>query len=239
MIEGIDCASTVSNPAAVRSAGKRFVCRYVSTPGSWKNASKSELAACRKAGLAVVLVWETTATAALAGEAAGRADAKSARAAATGLGFPANRPVYLAVDFDAQPSQMGPVCAYFKGARDAGAGPMGVYGGLRVVTQTGMHYRWQTLAWSGGVWDPKAQIQQYAINGSLAGIGVDYDRATQSDYGQWPARSPYYLIVWQGGRVVKRVQYGGGRVRAYLTSRGFVRLIKQGAVKLARRRGGG
>src|SRR5438067_4602432 len=37
-------------------------------------------------------------------------------------------------------------------------------------------FEWQTLAWSGGVVSPQADLYQYAINKTLGGASVDFDR---------------------------------------------------------------
>ncbi len=44
---------------------------------------------------------------------------------------------------------------------------------------------WQTYAWSGGMWEPRAHIRQYHNSVNLAGASVDYNRSMQADFGQW------------------------------------------------------
>ena len=46
-------------------------------------------------------------------------------------------------------------------------------------------FGWQTYAWSAGQWDARAQIQQYRNDQFVDGVGVDFDRATADDFGQW------------------------------------------------------
>jgi hypothetical protein len=191
-IDGIDCASTITNPAAIKAAGKHFVCRYLSTPGNPKNLGAAEARGMHAAGLGVVTVFETTANRAMAGEAAGADDATSAHRALQALSAPANAPVYFAVDFDAQPADMAAIRQYFAGCASVlGKGRTGIYGGLHPVKAMfdagAVHYGWQTYAWSGTptVWDPRAHLHQYKNGVTVAGISVDLDRAHAADYGQW------------------------------------------------------
>lgn len=193
-IFGVDLASPVTNPAAVKAAGAHFVCRYVSTPGNPKNLSKHEADALKAAGLGVVVVFETTANRALAGHAAGASDAQTARQQAAACGAPSGRPIYFAVDFDAT-GHTASVNAYLAGAASVlGKTGTGVYGGLAAVKaalDAGIvAYAWQTYAWSGGAWDKRAQLQQYENGKTLAGHSVDYDRAMTADYGQWQYQPP-------------------------------------------------
>jgi hypothetical protein len=189
-IFGVDLATPVTNAAAMRAAGVHFCCRYVSTPGNAKNLTKAEADRIKAAGMALVVVFETTANRALSGHAGGAADAASARTQAHACGAPATRPIYFAVDFDAH-GQTTQTNTYLAGAASVlGKTGTGVYGGLAAVKAAldagACHYAWQSYAWSGGVWDKRAQLQQYKNGQSLAGHSVDYDRAMTSDYGQWP-----------------------------------------------------
>jgi hypothetical protein len=68
-----------------------------------------------RACIDVVLVFETTADRALAGQPAGTSDAQSASRQAAELGMPHGRPIYFAVDFDATPQQQPVIDAYFRG----------------------------------------------------------------------------------------------------------------------------
>jgi hypothetical protein len=140
-----------------------------------------------------VVVWETTANRASAGRAAGIADAKGAAAQATACGQPSGRPIFFAVDWDADPSV---VVAYFQGVASViGVPRTGVYGGYKVVKFLLDHglvaWAWQTVAWSGGRWDTRAVIRQYASTVRINGVTCDNDTAYAADYGQWmPGRTP-------------------------------------------------
>jgi Domain of unknown function (DUF1906) len=135
-----------------------------------------------------VLVFEADADRALGGHPGGVADAESARAQAGLIGL-AGAPIYFAVDFDAQPAQLPMVLAYLNGAASVlGHELTGVYGGLAAVKAAldagACRYAWQTHAWSGGEWDPRAHLHQYANGQTLCGISVDFDRANAADFGQ-------------------------------------------------------
>jgi hypothetical protein len=211
MLEGIDCASPINagTAKALKSAGKHFACRYLSTPGNPKNLEAKEAAVLTTAGLATVTVFETTGSRALDGANAGHADALAASAQAAALGGH-DVPIYFAVDFDAQPAQLPAVVAYIKGAADAiGAARVGVYGGLHVIKACAdakaCHFLWQTYAWSGTptVWDKRAQLHQYENGKTVAGLSVDLDRALTADYGQWapPKPRPRWSVVVDGKTV--------------------------------------
>lgn len=185
---GCDFSATAPSPSALKQAGIKFVCRYLSTVGNPKNLTELELAGYRAAGIDVVVVFETTASRALGGGVAGAEDARSAQQQLVGLKIPA-APVYFAVDFDAKPSVQPSINAYLKGAASVlGGSRVGVYGGYYVVSRAlnagACRYAWQTYAWSGGLWDPRAHLRQFRNGVRLAGIVVDMDEARFADFGQ-------------------------------------------------------
>lgn len=181
-------AATISR-ARVDGHPIAFVCRYLS--GFSKDLTPSEAHNLSSAGISIVVVWETTATRAEGGHAAGVRDATMADAEARRCGMPASRPIYFAVDED---TTVGPhITAYFEGVASVlGRARTGAYGGYKVISALFdahlIAWGWQTYAWSGGQWDtkhPGTVIEQYSNNRTLAGASVDYDRATATDYGQW------------------------------------------------------
>ncbi|MEV7770599.1 glycoside hydrolase domain-containing protein [Kitasatospora sp. NPDC086791] len=191
MTWGVDYPWTHPSAASLQAAGASFAMRYLSTDAS-KNLSRAEANDLAAHGIWCGVVWETTTGRALAGQAAGAADARTAAAQAVACGMPADRPIYFAVDTDTNWTSVQP---YFAGVASVlGAARTGVYGGLRVVQGAAasglVAWYWQTSAWSGGVWDPRAHLQQ---GGGITIGGVDCDRntATTTDYGQWmPGRTP-------------------------------------------------
>jgi hypothetical protein len=187
--EGLDYAFGRPSSSALRSAGVKFVCRYLSHSPS-KNLTAAEAKSLSDAGIWIVVVWETEARRALAGRAAGVVDAMDALAQAQACGMPTGRPVYFVVDWDATNSQQAAINAYLDGAASVlGRDRVGIYGGYgpvkRALDAGKAAWAWQTYAWSGGKWDSRAQIQQYSNDHTLDGVGCDYDRATKDDYGQW------------------------------------------------------
>lgn len=185
---GADYAFTHPSPAALKAAGITFVCRYLSTDPA-KDINATELAALHEAGISVVLNWETTADFTLGGASRGMVDARSARAQANALGAPGSIPIYYSADFDVTSSQIATVLDYLHGAADAEGSKslVGVYGGYAVVKAAidAGFLGWQTYAWSGGQWDPRAVIRQTHNGQDIGGVSIDLDEAVAAEFGQW------------------------------------------------------
>src|SRR5258708_555737 len=122
---------------------------------------------------------------------AGVWDAQTGNTIHVACGGPATAALYLSGDWDFNTSTDGAlVAAYFKGAASVlGLARIGAYGGywlIKFLFDNGLiTYGWQTYAWSGGQWDPRAHIQQYNNGVIMGGVEVDYDRSMQADFGQW------------------------------------------------------
>jgi len=163
-------------PAALKAAGIAVVFRYLSNPGWPKNLTKTEAAELLAAGIPIVLNYETTADFMLGGYSAGQACARSARAQATALGAPTTTRIYYSADFDVTAAQIPTVMAFLQGARSVdGAAEVDEYGGLRLAqaaAAAGMR-PWQTVAWSGGVWDPRDVARQTGVQRTVGGVVVD------------------------------------------------------------------
>ncbi|HZU00838.1 MAG TPA: glycoside hydrolase domain-containing protein [Ktedonobacteraceae bacterium] len=222
----------VSGPpiAAMKAAGVSFVCRYlapVNPETQVKLLSPQEARALGAAGIALVSNFEWYASRPLEGYASGVADAQLAAQQHAVCGGPATRPIYFSVDEGVTGEQ---VVAYFQGVASvlglARTGAYGSYAVLQYLFNAGaIRWGWQTYAWSNGLWEPRAQLQQYANRQTLAGASVDYDRATVSDYGQWfpggkkamiidtsmPVVAAYFTQVdadhWQCNPTGKIIQY--------------------------------
>lgn len=186
-VQGVDFGWGSVSPADAKAAGARFAASYLSTDQS-KNWTPALVDAYHQAGLATVAVWETYATRAEAGYAAGVADARQARAQAAAIGDTA-RPILFAVDCDCAGAQILP---YFRGAHSVLGARTDAYGGrtqLLYLSQHGVvgHENWQTYAWSGGAWLPAsiAPLEQY-LNGPV----YDRDRAIGNPFAQWPLPKP-------------------------------------------------
>lgn len=210
---GIDYAWGRPSIDAMKKAGVKFVARYVSNPGNSKNIERAEATSLKKAGIGIVTVFESTAGRALAGHAAGAADAKSAHAQIVAAGGPADAPIYFAVDFDAQPSQQAALNEYLSGAASVlGKGRVGVYGGYYVVERCAAakvcRFFWQTYAWSGGHVSKHANLYQYSNGHTLDGVSCDYDKALKANYGQWGYVAPRWRFeLWAGGKMLTASGY--------------------------------
>lgn len=180
----------VLKSAKIQNEKVAFVCRYLSFVNELtkvKLLSANEAKALNQAGIAVVSNYEWYANRALEGFASGVQDAQIAASQHADCGGPADKPIYFSVDCDCDGSQ---TVEYFKGVASViGLSRTGVYGSYRVVKyllDNGLvKWAWQTYAWSGGQWDPRAHIRQYQNGVNLAGHEVDYNESMHSDFGQW------------------------------------------------------
>ncbi len=188
-ISGCDYSDARPSPASLRSMGYHFVARYLSgDPGGSKDLSASEARSLTAAGLDIVVVWETTGTDARDGYSRGVSDAKGAKSEAESVGQPSSRPIYFAVDFDAESGDAASIKEYFKGVASVlGLSRTGVYGGYYIVDELLsarlVTFAWQTYAWSYGRWDSRAQLRQ--TQNGVDHDELDADEAVAADFGQW------------------------------------------------------
>lgn len=192
MSEGIDYAWDKPSVNAIKSAGKEFVCRYLSHSPS-KDITKHEANTLAVNNIWIVVVWETSANRARGSYTDGQADANFAESLANDLDMPSDRPIYFAVDWDAN----GAECHdYFQGvANILGVERTGVYAGfkpIRYLATAGLaKWFWQTYAWSYGQWYDGNHIIQYRNDVNIDGSDCDLDRSLKDDYGQWmPGMGP-------------------------------------------------
>jgi Domain of unknown function (DUF1906) len=193
-LKGCDYSTSRPNPTQMKAAGIKFVVRYVSPGVNPKNLTKPELTALLGAGFEVAVVFESTEGRMKDGHGAGAWDATVADTELKALGL-TGLPCYFAADWDVQPSELAACDAYLDGVASViGHARTGVYGGLRIVKHAldnaKAAYAWQSYAWSGGVWDTRAQLRQVKNGVSLAGGEVDIDEAHAADFGQWPRPKP-------------------------------------------------
>ncbi len=196
MSQVVDYSWARPNPAAIAAAGYIGAVRYLATDdpaNAGKILRQPELAALHAAGLAVAVVWETTANRAGEGYAPGAGDAQAADRMADTLGWPADRPIYYAVDFQASPGQ---VDAYFQGVASAARRPWGVYGHYGIIEAYAgrTRYLWQCAAWSGqgagtgGSIDGRrlsAHAVLYQRVGYVLGDTCDANDVLAPDWGGW------------------------------------------------------
>jgi hypothetical protein len=196
MPTGIDFSFSRVPADEAKAAGHTFAISYLTDQDSSighaaKQWRPDEIRAYRAAGLGVAAVWQggeaDRTTAWTGGYARGRRDARRARAEAAGLGRPAGRPVYFAIDHD---TTWNAVDAYFDGVLSVlPPAEVGVYGGRRVVegamASGKVRWFWQTGAWSDGVVVPGVHLYQRVPATKLGPHDVDIDEARQADYGAW------------------------------------------------------
>lgn len=190
MTEGVDFSWSRPGGAALAAAGKQFVVRYITGAGA-KALSAAEIRDYRAHGLAIAVVFESTADRAKSGYQAGVNDAHSSLTAMAALGMPA-LPIYFAVDFNTTSANYSAIDDYLRGAASVlGIGRVGVYGEADLMAHCHAagtaRWFWQTYAWSGGAVFPGAHLLQYHNGQSINGATVDLCRALRSSYGQWVA----------------------------------------------------
>lgn len=181
---GLDYSYARPSPLAIAAAGYSFVIRYLSPLGSGraapgqpnpKDVTGDELHGLTAAGLAVGLVFESTANRALGGSSAGHDDGQTAAARAAQVGYPHDRVMWWAVDFPAPASALPTLQAYGEGFAAGWGGPHhGPYGSASVVDFLAPAFprRWQTAAWSGGVLSRYADVLQRATHHHPLPAGV-------------------------------------------------------------------
>lgn len=191
--QGVDYSWARPSPSSLRDQGYTFAVRYLSYDDSGKNLTREEADALIAAGIEIVSNWENSAGDALDGFDAGAEYAREAEAQAAANGMPPTRPIYFSVDFDASPGQQDALDAYFDGVASViGRERTGAYGGYYVIQRLfdagKITYGWQTYAWSGGQWEPRAQLRQ--VENGIAGGTLDRDEAVAADFGQWGLGKP-------------------------------------------------
>lgn len=230
---GIDCAVSVTDTAALQKDSVEFVCRYLSPPGNAKNLTIAEAGRIQKAALGLVVVWEENGDEPFSGTNAGVRDARLAVAEAHELGMPDTAPIYFALDRDPSnlsASQTSAVKGYYKGVASVlgGVHRVGAYGGYALVKMLFdaklITYGWQTYAWSGGVWDARAQLRQYLNAQQAGGLSVDFDHATQDDYGQWHPPVPRPVYKKPSAATVSYLNADGHRVSSQFRGLGWFQL---------------
>lgn len=145
-----DYTSTITG-AQLAAAGYGGAIRYLAPPDTkydFKRLTAAERDQLFAAGRVILGVFESYATRALEGAAAGVADAQAAVAAARALGYPDDVPIIFACDTDTTADLVRP---YFKGA--ASIRPcLGGYGGRKVtgplIADGTIRYAFQSCAWS-------------------------------------------------------------------------------------------
>lgn len=186
---GFDYASARPDLNALADVGC-FVARYLCAVVGTKIITKEEADDIKAHGLGLVLVYEQYEHRPEEGRSAGHADALVALSQARAAGFPEDRPVYFAVDFDARPIHQLSIDEYLRGAAEVlGLARVGVYGGINLIdrcwTNKTATWFWQTGAWSYHKESVHAHfVQMTALNGTIVGgVKVDINETRQADWG--------------------------------------------------------
>lgn len=198
---GLDFSFGRPGAQAIVVAGYTFVLRYVPYLGDQgKGLTASEIRDYRAVGLAIGLVFESTAGRMLDGYPAGVEDANQCLRSGVSLDLPAGMVYYFACDRDLIPEMFPYVDDYLRGAASVlGIGRVGLYAEFEVIkhcheagTAT---YLWQTYAWSGGQEYPYRHLYQYRNGQVLNGAEVDFNEAYGSDQGLWKAQEDEDMSV--------------------------------------------
>ena len=189
----LDYSAGKPGAAAIKRAGYGGAVRYIGFPSRMKCTDPGELADFTRHGLGMALVYEDHTEDWLSGHAGGRTAGARARDHATRIGFPADRPIYMAVDRDVVTGgEFTRMVEYLRGASQAlgGTGRTGVYGEYDVCVrakQAGVaRWFWQCRAWSGTPVRlfPGRHLYQRAGTVFVGGISCDINDVLQPDWGQ-------------------------------------------------------
>jgi len=150
---GVDFSFAKPPAARLLELGYSFVVGYISVPPASpaKNISKSECEAYLAAGLAVLLVWEMSATSPNGGATVGAAHGSDAKLCAAARGYPVEVPILVAVDTNTTATTIDAHEAYVEAFAPAVAPyPIGIYGDTDILARCAGLWRigWVPNAWS-------------------------------------------------------------------------------------------
>lgn len=185
MYHGCDTAArlTLDDYKYLKKNGMNFVMRYFVPDSMSKSLTPDEVNSAHAAGIALGLVYETTANRALQGHPAGVADAKTVNGLINKFRPPHGTAIYFAVDCDVAPAQHPIISAYFMGIKSEldYRYKIGVYGGRRTLgfleasSDTCTHY-WSAYAWKYGIVG-KYNISQLTASTPFGHLVIDHDEA--------------------------------------------------------------
>lgn len=197
LLFGVDYSFARPDPKTLAERNIKFAGRYLWKPKyddgvrTNKGISIAEYNSLKANGIAPFFFYEEDATDPIQGFEEGVRQAKSAEAHRVREGLPA-LPIYFPVDYDAPDSAIPAIIEGLRGAATVvGIDRVGVYAKYSVVQAAFnagvIKFACQTYAWSGGKWDPRAQLRQWS-NGQY-GDTVDFQYAMAAEYGQTPVDS--------------------------------------------------
>jgi hypothetical protein len=190
MTQVIDYSAGFPGAQAIRDAGYAGAVRYIGFPDRRKCATASELADFMANQIGMALVYENTLTEWRGGYSAGQAGAHRARNHANSIGFPSDRPIYVAIDQDVVTNgEFDRMTDYLQGAGSVLGGPTrtGVYGEADAIDhareQGVATWFWQTAAWSRGR-RTACHLYQHVGTVYVGGVACDVNDAQSDDWGQ-------------------------------------------------------
>jgi hypothetical protein len=190
MSQVLDYSAGFPGARAIKQAGYAGAVRYIGQPGRGKNTSRGELDDFSANDIGMALVFEQLDTDWQGGLTQGLLSGRRARDHATAIGFPADRPIYMAVDHDlVQAGEFSTMVKYLRGASSSlgGVHLTGVYGEADVIDRARdagvAEWFWQTAAWSRGR-RTEAHLYQRIGTVYVGGIGCDVNDVLQDDWGQ-------------------------------------------------------
>lgn len=195
----VDYSDARPTPAEMKAAGVHAVGRYFGQAiGQPKNLTLAEAKELAANGIDIISIFEFGAKQATGGAGQAKADIDLARRQRDQVEMPHDRPWYFAVDFDVPdyaPSsndplaKLGPIGKYFQEIHATAGTNTGAYGGYYLIKRlfdAGLiSWGFQTVAWSGGQRDKRAQL--YQTGATAFGQGADVDVPERTDFGQWRA----------------------------------------------------
>jgi len=177
----------------LKGLGYNFVSRYLSWLPNGKVITSAERQKLHQNGISISLNWEYDIDDAQGGASNGTKMANEAVKQAQALGYPKGCTLYFSVDQDTTAS--GAVKDYLAAARSivrASGYRMGAYGGYRLIKsafdQGLIDDGWQTYAWSGGQWDPRAGMRQVKNGVNVMGADCDLNEQHGAISIWWPGR---------------------------------------------------
>lgn len=210
--KGVDTAAKITRKQAQAFAenGISFIGRYLVDPKFGKALTDTEANGIRDAGLGILLIYETYATRAREGDAAGKQDGYAAYSYAKQIGIPDNCVIYFAVDYDAPRNDYDEIIQYLYAAKLACAPyRCGVYGKADLINSVKADAYMQCVAWSYGLVSNKADVYQYEWQGGAeaqelakkVGVPVDMDMCDHFEKsGIWtpPEKKKWYsdAMAW-------------------------------------------
>ena len=207
-IMGRDYAGSRISGKALKDAGVKFVCRYLSDGGNslpGKQLLPAEAADLQANGIQIVSNWENYANRMREGFQAGLADGFAADAWHRKCGGPSTGVIYFSCDYDAPESDQPAINDYLRGTAQAlgSVDRVGMYGGYwplsRAFDAGVIRWGWQTVAWSGSNpnykfknIDSRAHILQRNDLGfpKIAGVETDINETFVNNFGQWGDNVP-------------------------------------------------